>query len=232
MLTVSGLESGYGGSVVVRGVGFSLRPGRVTCLMGRNGVGKTTLLKTIMGIVKTKRGSVRFRDRELSGEPAALRARLGIGYVPQGRDIFPHLTVEENMLLGLEAKPGLARRRAVPPDIYERFPVLAEMRSRNGGDLSGGQQQQLAFARALVARPKLLLLDEPTEGIQPNIVQDIADLIRDLRREGMTVLLVEQSVKFAKETADDFLVLDKGAIVAQGTIDELSDHIIRRHLAV
>jgi len=232
MLTVSGLESGYGGSLVVRGVGFALTPGRVTCLMGRNGVGKTTLLKTIMGIVKPKRGSVRFGERELAGEPPAARARLGIGYVPQGRDIFPHLTVEENVLLGLEANPALAKRKAAPAGIAERFPVIRDMRHRSGGDLSGGQQQQLAFARALAARPKLLLLDEPTEGIQPNIVQDIADLIGELRREGMTVLLVEQSVKFARETADEFLVLDKGQIVARGAIDELSDHIIRRHLAV
>lgn len=232
MLTVEGVESGYGESMVVRGVGFTLRPGRVTCLMGRNGVGKTTLLKTIMGIVKAKRGSIRFEGRELAGKMPSLRARLGIGYVPQGREIFPQLTVEENVLLGLEAKPELARKAAVPQEIYERFPVLHEMRTRSGGDLSGGQQQQLAFARALVARPKLLLLDEPTEGIQPNIVQDIARLIRELRAQGMAVLLVEQSVPLARETADDFLVLDKGTIVAQGEIGELDDHIIHRHLSV
>ena len=232
VLTVEGVEAGYGESMVVRNVGFTLRPGRVTCLMGRNGVGKTTLLKTIMGIVKAKKGSIRLEGRELAGKMPSLRARLGIGYVPQGREIFPQLTVEENVLLGLEAKPELAKKGVVPQEIYERFPALYEMRKRSGGDLSGGQQQQLAFARALVARPKILLLDEPTEGIQPNIVQDIGRLIRELREQGMAVLLVEQSVLFARKTADEFLVLDKGTIVAQGDIGELDDQIIRRHLSV
>ena len=232
VLTVEGVEAGYGESMVVRNIGFTLRPGRVTCLMGRNGVGKTTLLKTIMGIVKAKKGSIRLEGRELAGKMPSLRARLGIGYVPQGREIFPQLTVEENVLLGLEAKPELAKKGVVPQEIYERFPALYEMRKRSGGDLSGGQQQQLAFARALVARPKILLLDEPTEGIQPNIVQDIGRLIRELREQGMAVLLVEQSVLFARATADEFLVLDKGTIVAQGDIGELDDQIIRRHLSV
>jgi len=232
MLTVDGLESGYGESMVVRDVGFSLAPGRVTCLMGRNGVGKTTLLKTLMGVLRAKRGSVRWNGDELLGAPPSRRARSGIGYVPQGRDIFPQLTVEENVLLGLEANPRRARRAGVPAAVYERFPVLYEMRSRRGGDLSGGQQQQLAFARALVSAPKLLLLDEPTEGIQPNIVQDIARLIGELRGEGIAVLLVEQSVAFAREAADDFLVLDKGTIVAQGEIDGLDERIIHRHLTV
>lgn len=232
MLTISGVESGYGESMVVRDVGFTLQPGRVTCLMGRNGVGKTTLLKTIMGMVKAKRGSIRFEDKELMGGLPSLRARLGIGYVPQGREIFPQLTVEENVLLGLEAKPMLAKRSAVPQEIYARFPVLYDMRSRSGGDLSGGQQQQLAFARALVSAPKLLLLDEPTEGIQPNIVQDIAELIKQLRAEGMSVLLVEQSILFAREAADEFMVLDKGMIVARGAIEELDEKIIHRHLTV
>jgi len=232
MLTVNGLESGYGESMVVRDVGFTLSPGRVTCLMGRNGVGKTTLLKTIMGVVRAKRGTVRLEQRELLGEPPSVRARGGIGYVPQGREIFPQLTVEENILLGLEAKPKAGRRPAVPEAIYRRFPVLYEMRGRRGGDLSGGQQQQLAFARALVSEPKLLLLDEPTEGIQPNIVQEIGRLLRELRSEGIGMLLVEQSVLFARETADEFLVLDKGTIVAQGGIDELDESIIHRHLTV
>ena len=232
VLTVEGVEAGYGESMVVRNVGFTLRPGRVTCLMGRNGVGKSTLLKTIMGIVKAKKGSIRLEGRELAGKMPSLRARLGIGYVPQGREIFPQLTVEENVLLGLEARPDLAKKGVVPQEIYERFPALYEMRKRSGGDLSGGQQQQLAFARALVARPKILLLDEPTEGIQPNIVQDIGRLIRELREQGMAVLLVEQSVLFARKTADEFLVLDKGTIVAQGDIGELDDQIIRRHLSV
>ncbi len=231
MLTVNGLEAGYGESMVVRDVGFTVKPGKVTCLMGRNGVGKTTLLKTIMGTVRAKRGSVQFEGQELLGAPATFRARLGIGYVPQGREIFPQLTVEENVLLGLEAKPGKGRW-TVPEAIYNRFPVLYEMRSRKGGDLSGGQQQQLAFARALVSGPSLLLLDEPTEGIQPNIVQDIARLIQLLRSEGLGVLLVEQSILFAQEAADDFMVLDKGMIVAQGEIAELDESIIHRHLTV
>ncbi|WP_309120110.1 urea ABC transporter ATP-binding subunit UrtE [Paenibacillus sp.] len=231
MLTVSGLESGYGESMVVRDVGFSLEPGRVTCLMGRNGVGKTTLLKTIMGVIRAKRGSVRWNGDELLGEPPSRRARSGIGYVPQGREIFPQLTVEENVLLGLEANPK-RRRAGVPAAVYERFPVLYEMRSRRGGDLSGGQQQQLAFARALVSEPAMLLLDEPTEGIQPNIVMDIARLIGELRAKGLAVLLVEQSVTFAREAADAFLVLDKGTIVAQGAIEELDESIIHRHLTV
>jgi len=232
MLTVSGLESGYGESMVVRDVGFTLEPGRVTCLMGRNGVGKTTLLKTIMGVIRAKRGSVTWNGSELLGEPPSRRARAGIGYVPQGREIFPQLTVEENVLLGLEADPRRARSKGVPPAVYERFPVLYEMRSRRGGDLSGGQQQQLAFARALVSEPAMLLLDEPTEGIQPNIVQDIARLIGELRAEGLAVLLVEQSVSFAREAADAFLVLDKGTIAAQGGIDDLDEGIIHRHLTV
>jgi urea transport system ATP-binding protein len=232
MLTVKQIESGYGESMVVRDVGFSVQPGRVTCLMGRNGVGKTTLLKTIMGIVKAKRGSVFYDGQELIGAMPSRRARLGIGYVPQGREVFPQLTVEENVLLGLEAKPLLAKRAVVPQAVYDRFPVLYEMRGRRGGDLSGGQQQQLAFARALVSEPKLLLLDEPTEGIQPNIVQDISRLIQQLRSEGMGVLLVEQSVLFAREVADEFMVLDKGAIVAQGGIESLDESIIHRHLTV
>ncbi len=232
MLTVSGLESGYGESMVVRDVGFALSPGRVTCLMGRNGVGKTTLLKTLMGVIRAKRGSVRWNGGELLGEPPSRRARSGIGYVPQGREIFPQLTVEENVLLGLEANPRRALRAGAPAAVYERFPALYEMRSRRGGDLSGGQQQQLAFARALVSEPKLLLLDEPTEGIQPNIVQDIARLIGELRGEGLAVLLVEQSVAFARGAADDFLVLDKGTIVAQGEIGGLDESIIHRHLTV
>jgi len=218
--------------MVVRDVGFALRPGRVTCLMGRNGVGKTTLLKTIMGVIRAKRGSIRLEDKELLGEPPALRARGGIGYVPQGREIFPQLTVEENVLLGLEARPKLGKRAVVPKAIYERFPVLYDMRGRRGGDLSGGQQQQLAFARALVSEPKLLLLDEPTEGIQPNIVQEIGRLLGELRSEGIGMLLVEQSIAFARETADEFLVLDKGVIVAQGGIEELDESIIHRHLTV
>jgi len=232
MLQVNGLESGYGESMVVRDVGFAVEPGKVMCLMGRNGVGKTTLLKTIMGVVKAKRGTVRYAEKELVGAAPSLRARLGIGYVPQGREIFPQLTVEENVLLGLEANRTPGRKSAVPTAIYERFPVLYEMRARRGGDLSGGQQQQLAFARALVSEPTMLLLDEPTEGIQPNIVQDIGVLIRKLREEGLAVLLVEQSIHFAKETADDFMVLDKGTIVARGGIGELSEQIIHRHLTV
>ncbi|WP_199622205.1 urea ABC transporter ATP-binding subunit UrtE [Paenibacillus alkalitolerans] len=232
MLAISGIEAGYGESMVVRDVALTVPHGRVVCLMGRNGVGKTTLLKTIMGVIRAKRGSVRWDDAELLGKPPSARARCGIAYVPQGRDIFPQLTVEENVLLGLESDPRRAKGGAVMKAIYERFPVLYDMRGRRGGDLSGGQQQQLAFARALVSRPKTLLLDEPTEGIQPNIVQDIAKLITELKSEGLSILLVEQSLEFAKQTADEYAVMDKGTIAAQGLIDTLTDGIIKRHLTV
>lgn len=194
--------------------------------MGRNGVGKTTLLKTVMGLLPAHSGTIDFDGHPIVGLAAARRAGLGIGYVPQGRDIFPLLSVEENLHVGIGKKP-------LPTLIYELFPVLKTMRQRRGGDLSGGQQQQLAIGRALALQPKLLILDEPTEGIQPNVVQQIGEVITALNREhGLTVLLVEQKLPFARKVAQRFTVLEKGSVVAAGAIDKLSDDIVRRHLAV
>jgi urea transport system ATP-binding protein len=199
--------------------------------MGRNGMGKTTLLKCVMGLLPIDSGSMTFDGTELTKMPAEARARLGIGYVPQGRDIFSHLTVEENLRVGL----GIRKRgpRAIPPRIYEMFPVLKQMRHRRGGDLSGGQQQQLAIGRALVLEPSLLILDEPTEGIQPNIVHEIGDVVLRLNKEeGLTVLLVEQKLPFARRVASEFCILEKGRSVASGPIDALTDDVVKAHLSV
>jgi urea transport system ATP-binding protein len=194
-------------------------------------VGKTTLLKAIMGLLPLREGSIRFEEQELANRPAEWRARLGIGYVPQGREIFPQLTVEENLRLGLVARPD--KSESLPPSVLNLFPVLQQMFGRRGGDLSGGQQQQLAIGRALVANPKLLILDEPTEGIQPNIVHEIGEIIRRLNREEkLTVLLVEQKLPFARRVADVFVIMEKGAIVASGDIAELTDDVVRKHLSV
>lgn len=230
MLKVAGLEQYYGGSHTLWSVDLEVPEGFCTCLMGRNGVGKTTLLRSVMGLVPSAGGSVVFRGTELTRLAVEARARLGIGYVPQGREIFPQLTVEENLRLGLR---GGASRRAIPERIFTLFPVLASMLRRRGGDLSGGQQQQLAIGRALVLEPKLLVLDEPTEGIQPNVVQDIGDvLLRLNREEGLTVLVVEQKLKFARRVAQRFAILDRGRSVAAGAIDELDDHLVARYLTV
>lgn len=230
MLSVQRLESGYGDSVVLRQVSLRIEPGQVVCLMGRNGVGKTTLMKTIAGLLKARAGTIEYAGRDITGLPPYARTRLGIGYVPQGREIFGQLTVRENLLLGLEAKPGL---REVPEEAVALFPVLESMYERRAGDLSGGQQQQLAFARALASRPQLLLLDEPTEGIQPSIVQDIRAAIRQVKRQGKTaILLVEQSLEFVRSVGDAFCLMEKGTVVAEGTIGELDDELVRRHLAV
>src|SRR5688500_3929849 len=229
-LAVQNINQFYGQSHTLWDVNLSLREGKCTCLMGRNGVGKTTLLKTIMGLVQAT-GSVQFTGTELLGKRPELRARLGIGYVPQGREIFPQLTVEENLRVGL----GVRRNgpRAVPPAIYDLFPVLKTMRQRRGGDLSGGQQQQLAIGRALVLEPSLLILDEPTEGIQPNIVHEIGDIILKLNEDaGLTVLLVEQKLPFARRVASDFRILEKGRCVASGPIGDLTDGLVRAHLSV
>jgi urea transport system ATP-binding protein len=199
--------------------------------MGRNGMGKTTLLKCVMGLLPIDSGTMTFDGTELTKMPAEARARLGIGYVPQGRDIFSHLTVEENLRVGL----GIRKRgpRAIPPRIYELFPVLKQMRHRRGGDLSGGQQQQLAIGRALVLEPSLLILDEPTEGIQPNIVHEIGDVVLRLNKEeGLTVLLVEQKLPFARRVASEFCILEKGRSVASGPIDALTDDVVKAHLSV
>lgn len=210
---------------------MSLKQGTCGCLLGRNGVGKTTLLKCITGLLPAKDGTVTFADRDISAFSTEARVRAGIGYVPQGREIFPQLTVEENLKISLGARSDGVRQ--VPEKIYELFPVLWDMRNRRGGDLSGGQQQQLAIGRALVLDPKLLILDEPTEGIQPNIVRDIGDVIRKLNQElGLTVLLVEQKLPFARRVADDFFIMEKGAVVADGPIGDLDDSLVKRYLSV
>jgi urea transport system ATP-binding protein len=230
-LTLKSIEQFYGESHTLWDVGFTLPEGKCTCLMGRNGVGKTTLLKTIMGLVPAASGSVRYAGAELVGKRPGTRAKLGIGYVPQGREIFGQLTVEENLQIGLPARRD--RRRTIPDQIYELFPVLKEMRHRRGGDLSGGQQQQLAIGRALVLDPKLLILDEPAEGIQPNIVAEIGQLIVRLCKEfGMTILLVEQKLPFVRKYADDFMIMNKGRLVANGALNQLTDELVGAHLVV
>ena len=231
MLTINGLNQFYGQSHTLWDIELEVSKGKCTCLMGRNGVGKTTLLDCIMGALPLASGEMNYQDLELHKMSMEQRAKHGIGYVPQGRQIFSLLTVEENLLIGLPARPDKARD--IPDFIYELFPVLHEMRHRRGGDLSGGQQQQLAIGRALVIDPKLLILDEPTEGIQPNIVAEIGDVIRKLNHEmNMTVLLVEQKLHFVKKVADQFCILDRGRRVASGSVDELSDSLIKEYLTV
>lgn len=235
MLSVQQLESGYGESVVLRGVTLQVQPGQVVCLMGRNGVGKTTLIKTIMGLIKARSGSVTFKEQDITGKAPGQRAKKGIGYVPQGREIFSQLTVYENLRIGLEASRDWAVRKSkvIPPKALEKFPVIREMYRRRGGDLSGGQQQQLAFARALSSDPELLLLDEPSEGIQPSIVEDIRQVIRSIRQEGKTaILLVEQSLDFVRSVGDRFYIMEKGAIVWSGDREGLEDPAVMRYLTV
>ena len=229
MLAIKALNQFYGGSHTLWDVDFTVAEGSRMCLMGRNGMGKTTLLRCVMGLQPASSGAITFEGTELLQCPAEERARLGIGYVPQGREIFSQLTVEENLQVGLR-KNG---PRSVPARIFELFPVLKQMLKRRGGDLSGGQQQQLAIGRALVLEPKLLILDEPTEGIQPNIVHEIGDIILKLNKEeGLTVLLVEQKLPFARRVASEFCILDKGRRVASGEIGELTDEVVRAHLSV
>jgi urea transport system ATP-binding protein len=231
MLAIRDLNQFYGESHTLWDVSFEIAEGSCTCLMGRNGVGKTTLLKTVMGLLPSRSGSIRFGDQELSDKPAELRARLGIGYVPQGREIFPLLTVEENLLVGLGARRD--REKKIPARIYELFPVLKDMARRRGGDLSGGQQQQLAIGRALTLDPKLLILDEPTEGIQPNIVREIGDIILKLNQEeNLTVLLVEQKLPFARRVGQQFVIMDRGRTVASGAMADLNNELVQRHLTV
>ena len=231
LLAVRGLNQLYGGSHTLWDVDLAVQTGSCTCLMGRNGMGKTTLLKCIMGLLPVRSGDIQFDDTNLLKQRAEARAGLRIGYVPQGREIFPRLTVEENLKLAVYARPD--KSMAILDNIYSLFPVLRQMARRRGGDLSGGQQQQLAIGRALVLEPRLLILDEPTEGIQPNIVQEIGDLILRLNREqGLTVLLVEQKLPFARRVASDFRIIDKGRMVGGGPIDALSDDLIRHHLTV
>jgi urea transport system ATP-binding protein len=231
MLTVHGLNQFYGESHTLWDLDIDIPAGQCTCVMGRNGVGKTTLMQCIMGLLPLKSGSMIYQEQDLARLPAERRALLGIGFVPQGRQIFPLLTVEENLKIGLPARPD--GKRQVPDFIYTLFPVLKHMLRRRGGDLSGGQQQQLAIGRALAIDPKLLILDEPTEGIQPNIVQEIGDIIRRLIDElGVTVILVEQKLPFARRVADRFLILDRGRLMASGAMGELGDELVRQHLAV
>jgi len=231
VLNIKNLNQFYGESHTLWDVDLDVLPGTCTCLMGRNGVGKTTLLKSIMGLLPVSSGSIFFEGNELAGKPAELRARKGIGYVPQGREIFTQLSVEENLRVALLARDdGL---REIPEYIFEIFPVLKQMLNRRGGDLSGGQQQQLAIGRALSISPKLLILDEPTEGIQPNIVHEIGDIILRLNQEkGLTILLVEQKLPFAKRVAQSFCILDKGRDVATDAIENLGEDVINRYLKV
>jgi urea transport system ATP-binding protein len=230
MLTLTQVNQFYGGSHTLWDLDMTVPKGSCTCLMGRNGMGKTTLLKCIMGLLPLASGELSFEGRDLRAASAEARARLGIGYVPQGREIFSQLTVEENLRVGLAARKD--RARAVPEQIFELFPVLKKMLRRRGGDLSGGQQQQLAIGRALVIEPTLLILDEPTEGIQPNIVHEIGEVITRLRGAGLTVLLVEQKLPFARKVASDVRILDKGRLVVSGGITELTDEMVQRHLTV
>ncbi|MGB5308651.1 MAG: urea ABC transporter ATP-binding subunit UrtE [Arenicellales bacterium] len=231
MLKLEGINQYYGESHTLWDLDLNVAEGECTCLMGRNGVGKTTLLKCIMGLLPVREGVIHYQGEDMTKLSAERRAHMGIGYVPQGRQIFPLLTVEENLRIGLQARrDGL---KTIPEYIYEMFPVLQEMLGRRGGDLSGGQQQQLAIGRALVTDPKLLILDEPTEGIQPNIVHEIGDVIRKLNRDiGLTVLLVEQKLPFVRRVADSFIILDRGRMMAAAKVDDLNDELIRKYLTV
>lgn len=231
MLSIEKLNQAYGESHILWDLDLEIAAGSCTCLMGRNGVGKTTLLKCLMGLLPIQSGSMRFNDIDLTTCAAEQRPRIGIGYVPQGREIFSQLTVEENLRTGLSARAdGL---KEIPERIFTLFPVLKQMLNRRGGDLSGGQQQQLAIGRALAIDPQLLILDEPTEGIQPNIVREIGDIIIRLNQEeNLTVILVEQKLKFARRVGQHFHLMEKGRIVARGAMDELDDELISRHLAV
>jgi urea transport system ATP-binding protein len=231
-LTISNLRVSIGGSAILRGVNLSIRPKTIFCLMGRNGVGKSTTLKALMGLLSPDSGTIELGGTNIDRASSADRARLGLGYVPQGREIFPHLTVEENLFIGLNAR-GHKRDASQTERIYTLFPIIKEFLHRKGGMLSGGQQQQLAIGRALLTRPKLLILDEPTEGIQPNIIDQIGDAIKMLRAEGeMSILLVEQYLDFCKELGDDFAILERGAVVAAGEMAGLTDEIVKEFLTV
>ncbi|AUM00236.1 urea ABC transporter ATP-binding subunit UrtE [Pseudothauera hydrothermalis] len=230
MLKVEALNQYYGGSHILRNLTFEVPAGKVTTLLGRNGVGKTTLLKTLMGLVPAASGRIVFDGRELTRAPSYERVRAGMGYVPQGREIFPRLTVEENLLMGLATRP---RGTPVPQRVFELFPVLRQMMKRRGGDLSGGQQQQLAIGRALAFGPRLLILDEPTEGIQPSIIKDIGHAIRRLASTGeMSILLVEQYYDFARELSDYYLVMERGEIIMRGEGARMDADGVRAALAV
>lgn len=231
MLSINKLNQYYGESHTLWDLTVDIESRSCTVLMGRNGVGKTTLLECIMGLLPIRSGSILYQEQELTKQAAELRARSGIGYVPQGRQIFPLLTVEENLRIGLGATRSGSKE--IPELVFQLFPVLQEMLGRRGGDLSGGQQQQLAIGRALVLRPDLLILDEPTEGIQPNIVQEIGQIIKKINKEfGLTVLLVEQKLPFARMVADNFFIMDRGSCVESGAISQLNEHMVKEYLTV
>jgi urea transport system ATP-binding protein len=230
ILSVQDLHQYYSGSHILRGVSLQARLGQVTVLLGRNGVGKTTLLKALMGLLPIRSGHIEFDGRDITKAPSYERARSGIGFVPQGREIFSRLTVQDNLQMGLAYKSAAT---PIPPELFELFPVLKQMLQRRGGDLSGGQQQQLAIARALAAKPKLLVLDEPTEGIQPSIIKDIGRVIRMLADRGdMAIVLCEQYYDFAQDLADDYLVMQRGQVVAQGPGHEMAAKGIRELVAI
>lgn len=233
MLNISQLNVYYGESHILRNVDLNVAPGQMVCLIGRNGVGKTTLLKTIMGLLKPRLGTIKYKGDDIIKKTTDRRAKMGIGYVPQGREIIPRITVKDNLLLGLEARPqGRKGKDKIPEQIFELFPVLKTMLNRMGGDLSGGQQQQLAIARALMGQPQLLLLDEPTEGIQPSIILEIEEAVRGIiKTTGISVLLVEQHLHFVRQ-ADRYYAMQKGGIVASGSTSELSQDVIQQFLAV
>jgi urea transport system ATP-binding protein len=227
LLQIKNLSAAYGESKVIQDLSFEVPKDHIVCLIGRNGVGKSTTLKSIMGIVKTPAGKILFNDADIIKLPSYERVKMGIGYVPQGRDIFPQMTVQENLLLGLEAGDGKSRK--IPDYIYDLFPILPLFAKRKGGDLSGGQQQQLAIARALVSEPKLLVLDEPTEGIQPSIIKDIGKAIRRVNKEfGVTVLIVEQYLEFVMGISDYLYVLEKGEVILQGNTENLSREDVQK----
>ena len=231
LLRIRGLNQSYGGSHTLWDIDLDVAVGTRLCLMGRNGTGKTTLLKCIMGLIPVTSGEITFAGTDLHSLPAESRARLGVGYVPQGREIFPQLTVEENLKIGLAARQD--RHRGIPAQVFELFPVLKQMLQRRGGDLSGGQQQQLAMGRALVLKPRLLILDEATEGIQPNIVQEIETTIHRLNTEvGLTLVLTEQHIKIARQLAHEFVIMDRGRIEERGPIGELTDELVEKHLTI
>ena len=231
MIRINQVDQRYGGTQILWGLNLDIAEGSCTCIMGRNGVGKTTLLKTLMGLLPISAGEILLQGQALYTQTAEQRAPLGIGYVPQGREIFPLLTVEENLRLGLPIRTDKAKD--IPDKIFELFPVLHDMLARRGGDLSGGQQQQLAIGRALVIDPKVLILDEPNEGIQPNIVKQIGDVILKLNaEEGLTVILIEQKLGFARRVGKEFRLMEKGQIVAADKMDNLNDELIRQYLAV
>lgn len=231
-LSISGLRLSIGGSPILRGVDLSIRSGTVFCLMGRNGVGKSTTLKALMGLLPLSAGTLSFAGSAIERMSTANRARRGLGYVPQGREIFPHLTVRENLYIGTRAQ-AIKLDSTSLDRVFTLFPILRDFLKRKGGMLSGGQQQQLAIARVLLTKPKLLILDEPTEGIQPNIIEQIGDAIRMLRAEGeMSILLVEQFLDFCKELGDDFAILERGSVSAAGVMAELSDDVVREFLTV